>query len=168
MVSCNYSRCILYKVLVKRVAMSKWKVFFKVHKVNVCQLLHSTQTKEDGVVKSSRFNSRLLFASIKRLAAKSEVLLHMSAKWGHIFSVFIIIIFMKYRFYLRDPATNSESMNTDSLQFFSQKLLFVLISLVFGLKPLQPTRDTISKQVMILIYTFGIGCLDPKGKKKSK
>ena len=38
--------------------------------------------KEDGVVKSSRFNSRLLFASIKRLAAKSEVLLHMSAQRG--------------------------------------------------------------------------------------
>ena len=43
--------------------------------------------KEDGVVKSSRFNSRLLFASIKRLAAKSGVLLHMSAKWGQKFSV---------------------------------------------------------------------------------
>ena len=39
------------------------------------------------MVKSSRFNSRLLFASIKRLAAKSGVLLHMSAKWGQKFSV---------------------------------------------------------------------------------
>ena len=73
-------------------------------------------TVYDGVAKSSRFNSRLLFASIKRLAAKSEVLLHMSAKWGHILAAFTIIIFMIYRFYLRDQATNSKSMNPDISQ----------------------------------------------------